>query len=138
MPSKEDRETHQSNLMYFNQMIEEKGIKKSYNNKKTAKKVSSSFGSQKVELSDYLLAPDGYEAVVYPLYFAFVPYLTGALLLFIFVAGGDFNNFKLIEFNSFIVVWLMGYEVVATVVLLAILVAFLKYEDDLTENNRHF
>jgi len=137
MESSEDKHNHQSNLMYFNQMIEEKGIKRDRTEKKT-KKVQSSFGSQKVELSDYLVAPDGYESVVYPLYFVFVPYLTGAILLFFFVAGASFENFKLIEFNNFMVVWLMGYEVVATMMLVAILIAFLKYDDDHTQTKRHF
>ncbi len=137
MKSSKDKNTHQSNLMYFNQMIEEKGIKRD-RTKNRARKVPASFGAQKVELSDYLSAPDGYESVVYPLYFVFVPYLTGAILLFFFVAGASFENFKLIEFNNFLVVWLIGYEVVATMILIAILIAFLKYDDDYTQEKRHF
>ena len=75
---------------------------------------------------------------MYPLYFVFIPYVTGAILLFFFVAGASFENFKLLEFNNFIVVWLLGYEVVATLILVSILVAFLKYDDNTTETKRHF
>jgi len=140
MESSEDKHNHQSNLMYFNQMIEEKGIKRGQgrDQKKSARKVPRSFGSQKVDFKDYLIAPDGYESVVYPLYFIFVPYITGAILLFFFVAGASFENFKLIEFNSFMVVWLIGYEVVATLMLVGILIAFLKYDDETTQTKRHF
>jgi len=140
MESSEDNKNHQSNLMYFNQMIEEKGIKRGQgrNQKKTARKGPSSFGSQKVDFKDYLVAPEGYESVVYPLYFVFIPYITGAILLFFFVAGASFENFKLIEFNNFIVVWIMGYEVVATMMLVGILIAFLKYDDDSGQKKRHF
>lgn len=137
MESSEDTHNHQSNLLYFNQMIEEKGIKKD-RTKKVSRKAPSSFGSQKVDFKDYLLAPQGYESVVYPLYFVFIPYLTGAILLFFFVAGASFDNFKLLEFNNFMVVWLIGYEVVATLMLVAILVAFLKYDDNSTQTKRHF
>ena len=137
MESSEDKNSHQSNLMYFNQMIEEKGIKRD-RTKKTVRKAPSSFGAQKVDLKDYLMAPDGYESVVYPLYFVFIPYITGAILLFFFVAGASFENFKLMEFNNFIVVWLMGYEVVATMMLVGILIAFLKYDDETTQTKRHF
>ena len=55
MESLEDKKNHQTNLMYFNQMVEEKGIKKKYA-KREPKKIVSSFGAQKVELSDYLMA----------------------------------------------------------------------------------
>jgi len=137
MESSQDKQNHQSNLMYFNQMIEEKGIKRD-KTKRTVRKAPSSFASQKVELKDYLIAPDGYEAVVYPLYFTFIPYITGAVLLFFFVAGASFENFKLMEFNNFIVVWLMGYEVVATMILVGILISFLKYDDDTVQTKRHF
>ena len=136
MAASKDKSTHKSNLMYFNQMVEEKGpIKRK---KAESKKSASSFGSQKVDFKDYLVAPEGYESVVYPLYFTFIPYLTGAILLFFFVAGASFENFKLLEFNNFLVVWMIGYEVVGTVILLAILVAFLKYDDNDVTRNRRF
>ena len=137
MKSSQDKQHHKSNLMYFNQMIEEKGIKSGENKKNIIKK-QNSFTSQKIDLRDYLLAPNGYESVVYPLYLIFIPYLTGAILLFFFVADASFENFKLIEFNNFIVVWLMGYELMATIVLLVILIAFLKYDDDYSQQKRHF
>lgn len=137
MEAKKKSDTeHKSNLMYFNQMVDEKGpIRRK---KASSKKPSASFGSQKVDFKDYLIAPEGYESVVYPIYFISIPYLTGALLLFLFVAGASFENFKLIEFNNFLVVWMIGYEVVGTLILIAILVAFLKYDDDDVVKNRRF
>lgn len=137
MGSSKDNNTHKSNLMYFNQMVEEKGPIKRHNNARK-RKGPNSFATQKVDFKDYLVAPDGYESVVYPIYFVGVPYITGAIVLFFFVAGGSFENFKLIEFNNFLVVWIIGYEIVATVLLVAILVAFLKYDDNDAVKDRHF
>jgi len=139
MESSEDNKNHQTNLMYFNQMVEEKGMKKTpINSKKKAKHVPTSFGSQKVDFSDYLIAPDGYESVVYPLYFLLIPYIAGAAVLFFFVAGASIDNFKLLDLtDSFVVVWLLGYEIVATLLLIAIFISFLKY-DPKPEKVRHF
>ncbi len=129
MESKEDREIHQHNLMYYNQMVEKGTLKRSAPDKKKKKAPPTSFAKQNIELSDYLIAPEGYEAVVYPLYFLLVPYITGALFLFLFVAGGSFENFKLLEVNAFLIVWMIGYEIVGSCILIAIFIAFLKYDD---------
>ncbi len=141
MESSEDIKNHKTNLMYFNQMAEERGMKKT--SKKDKKKVKSrakpSFASQKVDFSDYLLAPDGYESVIYPLYFLLIPYITGAVALFFLVAGASVENFKLLELNSFVIVWLIGYEIVATIMLISIFISFLKYDDnDMPQTKRHF
>ncbi|MDA7817353.1 hypothetical protein N9A28_04130 [Sulfurimonas sp.] len=139
MKSSEDRKNHQTNLMYFNQMVEEneKRNKPHNENAQTNKKARPSFGSQKVDFKDYLLAPEGYESVVYPIYFVLIPYIVGAIVLFFFVAGASLENFKLIEFNNFLIVWMIGYEIVGTMILIAILIAFLQYEDT-THSDRHF
>lgn len=137
MGNSQNKDSHKSNLMFFNQMVEEKGpIKR--NNPAKKRKGPNSFGSQKVDFRDYLAAPEGYESVVYPLYFVGIPYITGVIVLFFFVAGGSFENFKLIEFNNFLIVWIIGYEIVATVLLIAILVSFLKFDTDDEVKNRHF
>jgi len=140
MESSEDIKNHKTNLMYFNQMAEERGMKRTSpkDRKKANAKMKASFASQKVDFSDYLLAPDGYESVVYPLYFLLIPYMTGAVVLFFLVAGASIENFKLLELNSFVVVWLIGYEIVATLMLISIFISFLKYDDDTPETKRHF
>ena len=129
MDSKEDIENHQHNLLYFNQMIERNEHKKG--RKKALKKIPKSFSSQKVDLSDYLVAPEGYEGIVYTIYFLVIPYIVGLIFLFLFVAGGDFANFKLMEMkaSAFLIVWMIGYEIVATLLLVGIFISFLRYDD---------
>jgi small-conductance mechanosensitive channel len=98
-----------------------------------------SFTSQEIDLSDYFFTIEGYEGFFYTLYLITIPYITGAVFLFFYVAKGDFSNFMLLDINAFFVVWLIGYEIVATFILIAILISFLRY-DKKTKNhkqNRH-
>ncbi len=118
-----DREEH--NMVYYNQILrsdKKKKIKK--------KKKAQSFAKQEVNFKDYLYIPDGWEPVLYAVYFVLIPYVIGAIFLFLTIAGADFANFKLLNMAAFFIVWIIGYEIVATVLLIAILIMFLKYDDD--------
>lgn len=130
-----DTESHRKNELYYNQMLKNRGTKRAH--KERTNSVSPSFSSQKVEFSDYVFVIEGYEGIFYTLYFLTVPYITGAIFLFFFVAGGNYDNFKLMEMNAFLIIWLIGYEIVATIILIAIFISFLKYEKDLDKNSKH-
>ncbi|MDD2653443.1 MAG: hypothetical protein PHX44_10400 [Sulfurimonas sp.] len=78
--------------------------------------------------SDYLLVIKGYEGIFYTFYFVAIPYLMGATFLFFAVAGGKFEHFMLLEFSAFLVVWMIGYEIVAALILIAILISFFKHD----------
>lgn len=127
MNSNDDSESHQNNLMYYNQMLDKSSIRRKQ--KETPQKRPKSFASQKVDFSDYLIAPEGYESIVYPLYFVLIPYIVGALFLFFFIAGADYTAFKLLDTSAFLIVWMIGYEIVGTALLIGIFIAFLKYDD---------
>lgn len=96
-----------------------------------------SFSSQEVDLSDYFFIADGYEGFFYTLYLIAIPYIVGAVFLFLFVAKGDFSNFMLLDINAFFVVWLIGYEVVATFILIAIFMSFLRYDKKTSSRKHH-
>ncbi|MCW8894893.1 MAG: hypothetical protein OQK48_08515 [Sulfurimonas sp.] len=134
MDSKEDVENHHHNLLYFNQMVEKGGRGEKF--RKPKKQEPSSFSSQKVELSDYLTVPEGYEGIAYALYFLLVPYITGLVFLFIFIAGGSFENFALLDSSAFLIVWMIGYEIVASCILIAIFISYLRY-DKSPKKRRH-
>jgi len=124
----------QRNIYYYNQMIvNEKNSLLSKNVlQKTKKKSKSSFGSQKIDLRDFIFAPKKWEGVFYTFYAIFIPYGVGAVFLFFFIAGGNYENFKLLNMNAFLIIWLIGYEVVATFSLLWIMVLYLQYEENIT------
>ncbi|MEA1893048.1 MAG: hypothetical protein U9N33_10130 [Campylobacterota bacterium] len=119
----EFRDKH--NMIYYNQMLRADKKKK-----KIKKKKNTTFAKQEVDLKDYLYVPEGYEFFVYTFYFLVIPYVTGVVFLFFTVAGADFSNFSLLDKSAFFIVWAIGYEIVATVILISILIMFLTYDEE--------
>lgn len=118
-------------MLYYNQLLQSDRRSKLKDDKSRKKKKDKlSFGSQRVEFKDYVYAPDDYEWLAYLLYFVTIPYVTGAIFLFLFVAGGDYDNFMLLNLNSFFIVWAIGYEIVAVFLLFWIFIMFLQYDDE--------
>ncbi len=137
MDNKRDLDNHRNNQMYYNQMLREKAYKQS-REKSREVETKPSFASQKVDFSDHVFVIEGYEGIFYTIYFLTVPYISGAIFLFFFVAGGSYDNFMLLEMNAFLIVWLIGYEIVATLILIAIFISFLKYDrTPKKKNKRH-
>lgn len=93
------------------------------------KNKAKSFGSQEIKLDDIVFAPEGYEAPFFTLYFISIPYIVGAIFLFLFVAQADFDSFMMLNMTSFFIVWAIGYEIVGTIALLWIFILFLMYDD---------
>ena len=123
MDYKIDDNNSRNNMMYYNQLLRNQKNKK---NQKVPKPVT--FSSQKIDFSKYSLAPAGYEGIMYTLYFLIIPYIFGAVFLFFVVAHGNFSNFKLLDASAFLIVWVIGYEIVASILLLTIFISYLKYD----------
>ncbi len=126
----EDDLTKKRNMLYYNQLIMNERKAKSGQKKHAKKKKHQSFGSQEVRFSDFLYIPEEWAAAFYVLYGVGIPYVVGAVFLFFFVAGGNYENFKLLNTNAFLVIWLIGYEIVAIVSLVWILILYLQYDTD--------
>lgn len=118
-------ENEQHNMIYYNQILRADKKKNSVKKRK-----AKGFAKQEVNFKDYLYVPEGMEFIVYTVYFIAIPYIIGAVFLFFTVAGADFANFKLLDMAAFFIVWAIGYEIVATLMLIGILVMFLKYDED--------
>jgi len=118
------------NMTYYNQILGAYQKKQAKNTKQNKETKNVTFIKQEVNLKDYFYVPDGLEPFVYIFYFVAIPYIIGAIFLFFTIAGGDFNNFKLLNISAFFIVWAIGYEIVATLLLVGILVMFLKQDDD--------
>ncbi|HFU74064.1 MAG TPA: hypothetical protein ENK65_00765 [Helicobacteraceae bacterium] len=86
------------------------------------------FGSQEVDLRKFIIAPEGYENIMFMGYFIAIPYIAGVLFLYLFVAGGHVENFMVLEISKFFIVWAIGYEVVAASLLLIIFYSFLNFK----------
>jgi cellulose synthase/poly-beta-1,6-N-acetylglucosamine synthase-like glycosyltransferase len=124
----EDELTKKRNMLYYNQLVMNERKAKAGHHKHKKKKKAASFGSQEVDFRDFLYIPENWAGAFYVLYGVGVPYLAGAIFLFFFVAGGSYENFKLLNMNAFLIVWLIGYEIVAVFALIWILILYLQYD----------
>jgi hypothetical protein len=90
---------------------------------KRIKNKSSKFSQQEVDLSETpLFFPDGYEKIFMTIYFISLPYIAGLLFQFFYISDGKKELFlSLNEQASFILTWAIGYEIIATLVLLYII-----------------
>jgi len=93
--------------------------KKKRQRKKNKEIEDSSFMSKKVNLVDSILFPDGFENLMITIYFIIIPYINGLLFIFFYIGKGDYTVFlSLSNGNSFMITWLIGYEVTAALLLL--------------------
>ena len=92
------------------------------------KKEAETFGSQEVDLLDYVISPEGYEKLAFTLYFIFLPYLAGLLFMFLFIAEGNIDHFLVLDVSLFFIVWAIGYEFLGGMALIAIFWSFLNFK----------
>ena len=132
MDDSSDYMLKQKNKIYFDNISNPKRkVKKSKKNKKVLTSSSSgSFASQKVDFSNFSFVPDGYESIAYTLYFVFIPYIIGNIFLFLAISGGNFSSYRMLDTSAFFIVWAIGYEIVAIISLIWIMVLFLKHDGD--------
>jgi hypothetical protein len=90
------------------------------NRKKKKEKVG--FLEQDVDLASSILFPDGYEFIMLAIYFVTIPYVAGLIFIFFYIGKGETDLFlSLSEKNSFLITWAIGYEVVASIIILWII-----------------
>lgn len=111
-------------LHYVNVRREAKEYKNRLNKSRHKKKT---FGSQNIDVKDYIVSPEGWEGIMFTFYFLSIPYITGIIFLFVFIARADMDNFLVFDLTAFFVVWAIGYEIVASLILIAIFISYIKY-----------
>jgi len=81
------------------------------------------FSQQEVTFDDTpLFFPSGLEKLFLLIYFITLPYLAGLALLFFYVGGGDTSLFSSLNSDSsYLLTWIIGYEMLAVITLLWIL-----------------
>lgn len=103
--------------------------------KKTKKPVSEEtvkpYGQKEVDFSAILPMPEGYERLFLVLYFVTIPYVIGAIFLFLFVAKGSISTFLTMDIAMFVAVWAIGYEIVGSVALIVIFYKMFRYNQAL-------
>lgn len=85
------------------------------------------FFNQNLDYRDFVFAPDGYEAPFLVLYIMTIPYLAGILFLYLFIAEANFELFATFNLTSYLIIWAIGYEVLAVSILLVIIASAIQY-----------
>lgn len=96
-------------------------------NLKARRQKEEAFLNQSLDYRDFVFSPEGYEGIVLALYIATIPYLMGLLFLFLFVAEASYEYFLEFNLTSYFVIWAIGYEVCAALILLTIFIAWLNH-----------
>ena len=119
------RENHGSMLIL--DIAKENAREYQHLKRRERRRIEEGYFNQTIDYREYVLSPDGYEGAMMALYIALIPYLAGLAFLFSFIAHGQFEHF--IEFNltSYFIIWAIGYEVCAGILLSAIFLGWLKY-----------
>ena len=76
---------------------------------------SQAFLNQSVEL------PESVNNVVGLSMFALLPYIIGIIFIFLIIAQANIETYRQTNMNSFLLAWTIGYELIAAIVLLAII-----------------
>ena len=127
MDELKEKQNEQRNMYYYNQILNAERNKKATQSRKTKAK---SFASKKVDFKDYIYVPEEWEGVAYTLYILLIPYIVGSIFLFLTIARGDAENYQMLDTSAFPIVWAIGYEIVAIVMLVWITIMFLQYDGE--------
>jgi hypothetical protein len=90
------------------------------------------FLNQEVDYRNFVFAPEGYEGLMLFLYLLTIPYLVGLSFLFLFIARASYESFLTFNLSSFFIIWAIGYEVSAVLLLIIIFLAWVNHY-----NNRY-
>jgi len=99
------------------------------------------FTQKEIRLEDTpLFFPRGLEKIFLAIYFITLPYIAGLLFLFFFVGKGKMELFNsLSNESSFIFTWIIGYEIIAILILLYIFKAAMSFKHrNANARRKHF
>lgn len=92
------------------------------------KKKQQSFSQQEVTFKGIGLFPEGLEKIFLAIYIVLLPYITGVIFLFFYVGSGDTETFmSLNQDASFMLTWIIGYEILAVLIILYIIKSAIKF-----------
>jgi len=101
------------------------------------KDLPKKFSQKKVTFeSTPLFFPPGLEKIFLIIYFISLPYLTGIIFLFLIARGKIEVFFSFYEESSFIIVWAMGYEILAVIILLFIAKSAISFSKKLKKEGK--
>jgi len=89
---------------------------------KSIRNRASKFSKQEVDITQTpLFFPEGYEKLFIGIYFISLPYIIGVLFQYFYIADANMDIFlPLYDKSMFVLLWAIGYEILAVLTLLYI------------------
>ena len=113
------KEIHDPYLQAVRITLNDKQMRKrQVKSKKLQKEKVKSFLQHKVALSDYINLPDGVQELLFLLLFLVIPYVVGIVVIFFLVAKASLESYRLLNMDSYFLLWTIGYEVLGLLLLL--------------------
>jgi hypothetical protein len=96
-------------------------------NIKARRQIEDDFFKKSFDYRDFVFSPEGYEGIVLGIYLMILPYLAGLAFLYFFIARANYEQFVHFNLASFAILWAIGYEVCAVLILVLIFLSWLKH-----------
>ncbi len=93
--------------------------------RKIRREIESNFFKKTLDYRHYVFSPEGYEGPIAVIYIALLPYIMGLLVLFI-IAEASYEHFMEFDLASYLIIWAIGYEMCALLILIVIFLAWIK------------
>ncbi len=85
-------------------------------------------GTEKAFLDQSVELPESVNNVVGLSIFALLPYIIGVIFIFLIIAQANIETYRKTDMNSFLLAWTIGYELIAAILLLAILKSAISFK----------
>jgi hypothetical protein len=86
------------------------------------------FFSQEINLSNYIKLSENSINTIVLSAFIILPYITGLLFIFVVIAKANVAIFNEIDINEYFVYWSIGYEVLASILILIIIKSAISFK----------
>ena len=103
-------------------------IRNQNRDKQKEEKQNRSFLSQKLYLTDFINLPDGTLNLLLFIAFVIIPYVTGLAFIFFLIANANFDTFKNININDYLIYWTIGYELLAFTIILFLIKSAINFK----------
>lgn len=116
--------THDPYLATAKRSLKDKQYKELHQTKEKKsheKRTKKSFLTQKVNINDLLNLPEGTMNLLLFIAFLVVPYTVGIIFIFVVIARASLDTFKGIHTSEYALYWAIGYEVIASILILLII-----------------
>jgi len=90
----------------------------------------SGFFSQTINLSDYYFLPEGVQNFIAFILFIFIPYTVGTFFTIFVINNMSLSTYQTTGANSFLFAWVIGYEIIALLLLLLIIKSAIFYKGE--------